>query len=202
MAGMETLFERIQMVKGDKGEKGDKGDKGEKGDQGVQGQSISGPKGDNGRDGKNGRNGTDGRDGKDGKDGKNGTRGRDASSQEIMDAVLKQISGGNTLKIDHIDGLPKTLAELVHHLKMGGFRGGGGSAGSSAATIYTETPQGLVDGSNTVYTTAHNITTVLNLVINGQFIHPAEYTITGAGFTMGTALPVELAGTGFTIIYS
>lgn len=73
--------------------------------------------------------------------------------------------------------------------------GGGG-------TTYSETPTGNIDGANTSYTTAHTITTVINLVINGQFIHPAEYTVSGAGFTMLTALDSSLTGKGFTIIYS
>jgi hypothetical protein len=73
-----------------------------------------------------------------------------------------------------------------------------GTGGS--ATIYTETPTGAIDGVNKVYTTAQTITTVIGMWYNGEFIHPAEYTPSGAGFTMGTALPV-ISGAAFTISY-
>lgn len=74
------------------------------------------------------------------------------------------------------------------------------SSTGGSATIYTQTPTGLVNGSNTVYTTVNTITTVIGLWYNGQFIHPAEYTPSGAGFTMGTALPA-ISGAAFTISY-
>ncbi len=77
------------------------------------------------------------------------------------------------------------------------FTSNGGSA-----TIYTETPTGTINGSNTSYTTAHTITTVIGMWINGQFVHPSEYTVSGAGFTMGTALDISLAGASFTISYT
>ena len=63
----------------------------------------------------------------------------------------------------------------------------------------TETPSGLINGVNTVYTTTQTIGTVILLAFNGQFIHPSEYVVSGAGFTMNTALP-NFAG-DFTISY-
>lgn len=71
---------------------------------------------------------------------------------------------------------------------------------ATGATIYTETPTGAIDGVNKAYTTTHAITTVIGMWYNGQFIHPAEYTVAGAGFTMGTALPA-ISGAAFTISY-
>lgn len=71
---------------------------------------------------------------------------------------------------------------------------------SSSGTIFTETPQGAIDGVNKIYTTTNTITTVIGLWYNGEFIHPAEYTVSGAGFTMRTALPV-IPGAAFTISY-
>ena len=71
----------------------------------------------------------------------------------------------------------------------------------SSSTIYTETPVGLIDGANKTYTTLHSITTVLGFNINGMFIHPAEYSISGAIITFVVALDASLAGTGFTIVY-
>lgn len=75
------------------------------------------------------------------------------------------------------------------------------STSGGAATIYTQTPVGAIDGVNKAYTTTNSITTVIGLWYNGQFIHPAEYTPSGAGFTMGTALPV-ISGAAFTISYT
>jgi len=73
-------------------------------------------------------------------------------------------------------------------------------ASGAVTSIYSETPTGAIDGSNTVYTTSHTITTVIGMWYNGQFIHPAEYTVSGAGFTMGIALPA-VSGAAFTISY-
>ncbi len=64
----------------------------------------------------------------------------------------------------------------------------------------TETPGGLINGVNTVYTTTQTIGTVIVLAFNGQFIAPSEYTVSGAGFTMGVALPNFPSGS-FTISY-
>lgn len=72
--------------------------------------------------------------------------------------------------------------------------------GGGGAPIYSETPGGLINGVNKTYTTANTITTVLNLYYNGEEIHPAEYTVTGAGLTFNTALPV-ISGAAFTIVY-
>jgi hypothetical protein len=77
-----------------------------------------------------------------------------------------------------------------------------GGEGGGAATIYTETPGGAIDGVNKIYTTTQPITTVIGLWYNGEFIHPAEYTVSGSGFTMGTALPVFSPAGAFTISYT
>ena len=74
-------------------------------------------------------------------------------------------------------------------------------ATGASATIYTQTPVGLIDGANKIYTTTNSITTVIGMWFNGQFVHPAEYTVAGAGFTMGMALPA-IGGAAFTISYT
>lgn len=160
------------------------------------------------------------------KDGKTivGPAGKDGISpsvETIVAAVLKDIQKGKKLTIDHIDGLTGSLGQLKEFLKAGGYRGGGDviAAGGgisvtvnsngqkvitntgSSSTIYTETPVGLIDGANKTYTTLHSITTVLGFNINGMFIHPAEYSISGAIITFVVALDASLAGTGFTIVY-
>lgn len=214
----------ISMLKGDKGDKGDPGINGKDGKDGRDGtDGLPGRDGVDGKDGKNGRNGVDGLPGKDGKDGKNGKDGKDGKDsdiQKVIDAVLKQIADGKALKVEHVDGLTGSLRQLRDHLKLGGFRGGGDtvaagtnvtittangvktiSATGGAATIYTETPSGLIDGSNKTYTTVHAINTVIGLWYNGEFIHPAEYVVAGAGFTMSTALP-SISGGALTISYT
>jgi len=75
-------------------------------------------------------------------------------------------------------------------------------AGGGVGTVYTETPTGLINGSNTVYTTLHPITNVFSFAVNGQFLHPEEYTTDGNEITFINPLAADLAGTNFTIIYA
>lgn len=75
--------------------------------------------------------------------------------------------------------------------------GGGGSV-----SVYSETPGGLINGSNKTYTTLNNITTVIRVTLNGEDIDPSQYSTSGSGFTMGTAIPSSFSGTPFTIVYS
>ena len=77
-----------------------------------------------------------------------------------------------------------------------------GESGGIGGSIYTETPTGLINGSNVTYTVLHDITTVYSFAINGQFIHPSEYSVSGNEITMIGALPSVLSGSSFTIIYS
>lgn len=72
----------------------------------------------------------------------------------------------------------------------------------AGSTVYSETPSGLINGSNTIYTTANTITNVLSFAINGQFIHPSEYSAVGTTITFVTALDASLSGLAFTIVYS
>lgn len=142
---------------------------------------------------------------------------------EVLDFIKKE----KKLKPEHIDGFVQEMtsyrAQLAgkHYGENTMARGGGDTiaAGSGVtvtrangvatitalgggATIYTETPSGIIDGANKIYTTAHPITTVIGLWINGEFIHPADYTVAGSGFTMGTALAASFSGTPFTISYA
>ncbi len=159
---------------------------------------------------------------KSGKDGVNGRDGSPDSPAQIADK-LNTLDGAIEAKV--IKGLPDYSADIQKVNKRIDtsdlrWHGGGLSTVSHDSTLtgsgtpssplsvvsvgpttYSETPVGLINSSNTVYTTLHTITTVFVLAINGQFIHPSEYTVTGAGFTMGTALDSSLSGTSFTIVY-
>lgn len=76
-------------------------------------------------------------------------------------------------------------------------------AGGAGSTFYTETPSGLINSSNTSYTVLHSITTVFNICVNGQFLHPTvDYTFSGTTITLVTALDASLSGSPFTITYA
>lgn len=217
-------------IKGEKGEKGDPGKDGRDGINGVNGKN--GTNGANGIHGRDGINGLDGKDGLDGQDAilePDEIVNRVNASEKRIDP--KRISGlPEVLRVvDQIGKNPsgkmgaggsQPIVWLSNGVRINDFvteinistnitavYAGNGrvtltATGGAGSTTYSETPTGLVNGSNKAYTTAHSITTVINLAINGQFIHPAEYSVSGAGFTMVTALDSSLSGTGFTIIYS
>lgn len=70
-----------------------------------------------------------------------------------------------------------------------------------ATTTYTETPSGTINSVNVTFTTAHTINTILAFAINGQFIHPSEYSVAGTTITFNVAPNIALVGLPFTIIY-
>ncbi len=74
-------------------------------------------------------------------------------------------------------------------------------SGSSALNFYTETPSGTVDDSNTTFTTVNTITTILTLDLNGQFLHPVDYTVSHNTITFTSPLGSAFAGLPFTIVY-
>lgn len=109
------------------------------------------------------------------------------------------------MAVSSTDGITPVIvwADPVTHRLLTTSTGGGG------ATVYTETPQGLINSSNTAYTTAHAITTIYSFAINGQYLHPqdlvaltGDYTFSGSTITFLSALPSSLAGTSFTVVYS
>lgn len=72
---------------------------------------------------------------------------------------------------------------------------------SGTTTVYTETPTGAINGSNKAYTTVHTINSIFSFAINGQYIHPSEYTLSTNTITFVTALDASLSGTSFTVVY-
>lgn len=76
------------------------------------------------------------------------------------------------------------------------------SGGAITGTIFVETPGGLINGSNRAYTTLNTINTVIGIWLNGEFIDPAQYVVSGAGFTMNVAIPSAFSGLPFTITYT
>lgn len=166
------------------------------------------------------KDGNHGRDGTDGEHGITPVRGVDYMHEADMQYMLKRIKpllpakakDGVSPSIDEIVAATKKefplvptqdelVVNLLKHPTLRLLMHGGGGSGSST-TIYTQTPVGAVDGANKTYTVTNTITTVISLIINGMYVHPAEYTVSGAGFTMGTAFDPSLSGTGFTIVYT
>lgn len=86
---------------------------------------------------------------------------------------------------------------VTHRLLVDSNGGGGGST-----TFYTETPSGVINGSNTVYTTVNAIGTIVTFDINNGFIHPFYYSYTGNTITFTTPIDASLAGEPFTIVYT
>lgn len=201
------VLSHIQYVKGDKGDKGDQGEQGVPGNDGADGQTIIGPqgeKGERGAPGRDGADGVDGKNGKDGKDGKNGKDGQDADPQVTADIVLSQITTSNKLKVEHIDGLPKTLSQLINFLKIGGFRGGAGSSTATSITFFTDTiTSGAIDGNNKVFGVTNIITTPLALHLGNSVYQPTvDFTTSGTTITMVSAPDISLSGQPFWLLHT
>lgn len=121
--------------------------------------------------------------------------------EKLFTKFVELLQKNKLLDATHVKGLQGFIKDGVKYRFEELMHGGGSSTGGTT-TIYTETPTGLINGANTVYTTVHVTNTIIGIWINGEFIHPGEYTKGANGFTMGTAIPANLAATGFTISYS
>lgn len=75
------------------------------------------------------------------------------------------------------------------------------TGGSASLTSYAETPTGTIDGANKVFTTVHTMNFVNGLYMNGQFIHPADYSYIGTTITFVTAPDISYSGLPFTVVY-
>ena len=100
----------------------------------------------------------------------------------ITDDVLQEI---RRLLVDPVTGALKVMA-----------------VGSTILTVYTETPSGLINGNNKVYTVLHSINNIFSFAINGEYIDSAEYSVAGNQITFGTALPSVLSGLPFEVKYN
>ncbi|HEC64301.1 MAG TPA: hypothetical protein ENI23_03305 [bacterium] len=130
--------------------------------------------------------------------------GKDADEDKIVEKVLAQVPEPEIFQMGDIGGLEKRLKELEDR-PLGGKGGGGTSAIGVRWALgrinNTETPSGLINGSNTTYTVLNEIHTVFSFGINGMVIHSDEYTISSRTIEFGTALPAALSGKSFEIIY-
>lgn len=218
----DILESRLELAKGDKGEQGPIGPRG------PQGESIQGPRGPQGEPGEDGYTPVKGKDyvdGKPGLDGKDGAPGKDANFdssplyqklQELAQAqvtveqiieAIKNLTGDDRIDARSIKNLPSqalpqpSFGRNKKKLDFSDLRWHGGGGDLSVSGIYTQTPVGAIDGSNTTYTVTHTIHHVLGFAINGQYIMPSEYTTSGVTITFTTPLDSSLAGLPFSITY-
>lgn len=211
-------------VRGAKGESGDDGAPGARGPQGERG--LTGPQGVRGERGDNGLPGEIGDPGDNGspdtpveivaKINQAPDGSIEASKVKNIPTVFREVphlsifgTGGRSTPLQvKFNGV--NLGQDIRVLEFAGSvtvtRNGEGHVlvsptGGSGSTTYSETPVGVIDGANKAYTVSNTITTVVGIWLNGEFIHPAEYTPAAGGFTMGTAIPASLSGSAFTITY-
>lgn len=155
--------------------------------------------------------------GKDGRDGANGKDGKDyVLTEKDIKAIAKKVEppqitadfildllSKEGIPARYIRGIDKLIKKAVSELKpwtVAGGMGTGGTGGEGVA-FASETPSGLVNGTNRIYTVSRSISIVLGLAINGQTIHPSEYSYSGQTITMNSAFHSSLSGLPFTIIY-
>lgn len=107
---------------------------------------------------------------------------------------------------DNVDKLPQKYRNYNYQNQQALVTTGSGTgAVSPYMSIYTETPQGAVDGVNTAYTTVHQIHTIFDFSINGEYLNSLQYTITntpaGGQIVFTVPLPASLVGLPFEIVY-
>lgn len=165
------------------------GKDGKRGPRGSRGISV---KGDAGYTPIKGKDYFDGEDGKPGKD------KQPLTGVEIVNMIDQLIEPENILGlkeyIKEIAGTPMSAPVI-----FGSAPSSGGSG--QTVTFLTETPSGLINGSNKVYTVSQSIATIVGFAINGQVIHPSQYTFSGNQINFITALDASYAGLPFTVTY-
>lgn len=147
---------------------------------------------------------------KDGKDGLRGAKGDkgDIGKQGSPDTAwqirnkLEILTGEDRLDISAVKGAEERISKLENRpTRTGGGTTDIGVAFSLSRIVQTETPSGAIDGVNTAYTVVKEIKAILFFIINGEAIHPAEYTVSKHTITFTTPLPASLSGKNFTIVY-
>jgi hypothetical protein len=107
-----------------------------------------------------------------------------------------------------IRGLMDELARIekkIDEAKLSSGSGGVSNLRIQQAFKYilkTETPSGLIDGSNTTYTVTQPIFAVLSFIISGETMAQLpNYTIKGNSIIFATALPSVYSGKDFEVKY-
>lgn len=172
-------------VTGEPGEQGIQGEKGEKGVQGIQGEK--GEKGERGLRGFAGKDGTDGEDGEDGEIQdltKIENEIKELKKLPTLEELLKEIK--SKLTIADFKGYDKVVKAISQPRKidMSDMRWHGSGTGGGGF-LFQETPTGVIDGVNTVFTTSA-VPTGIVLVFRGGALQKGggtDYTIVGSIIT-------------------
>lgn len=127
----------------------------------------------------------------------------DAKHIKNLPKFIDRVIGGgvrllaNLLDVSITD--PQNGEVLTYDSSLDRWKNGTNSG--SMATHYAETPNEAINGSRTAFTVDHSITFIIGIYLNGQFIHPDQYSYTGTTITFNSALPEEFASSSFTVVY-
>lgn len=117
--------------------------------------------------------------------------------------IDRVIGGGVRLLSQLLDvsiTLPQNGEVLTYDSTLARWKNASAGA-ASMATHYAETPNEAIDGARVAFTVDHTMTFVIGIYLNGQFIHPDQYSYTGVTITFNSALPEEFATSSFTVVY-
>lgn len=219
---LDAVLKAVKGVPGDVGEKGDKGDKGDRGEKGETGEKgEQGMTGESGSNGLPGMNGINGEKGETGITGEKGSDGSPDTATQVRDK-LESLKEDERLDVSFIKGLEKreaTLTESIINRAIGILDSRTSFLINKVSNLqtqvnnipvsvpgsvtYTETPVGVINGVNKVFTTAHTMTYIYSFALSGGFLHPGtDYNAAGNTITFVTAPDISLAGLPFTITYS
>lgn len=168
---MGETINKLDLAKGEKGDPGENGLPGAQGDRGPRG--FQGDQGEKGEKGDRGQDGLD---------------GISPAIDPIIKSVLSQIPKPKEVDVNNIINstvaeIRKTpvnvkdidgLGKLIEHLKMGGFRGGGGSGVTSGVTSFNTRVGAVV-------LTSGDVTTALGFT-------PGQGTVTGISIATANGL--------------
>jgi len=141
---------------------------------------------------------------------KNRAKDEDRIIQELLGLIpeLPTMPPDLSAEVNDIKEILERLEKKIEEVDKKPVRtgGGGGTSAIGVASamkniVKNETPSGLINGSNTTYTVTKPINAILSFGINGQVIHPSEYSYSGKTITFTTAIPAGLSGTTFEIVY-
>ena len=159
---------------------------------------------------------------RDGEDGSDGDDGKDADEEKIIEQVLANIEiptakelsaddiadsletlkGKGRLKVSAIEGLEDRLEQRPLLGKRGGGTSAMGVKYALGRIVKSETPSGLLNGSNTDYTVTQDIHAIFSFALNGEAITDDQYTFVGRTITFSTAIPAAYSGKSFKIVYA
>jgi hypothetical protein len=124
--------------------------------------------------------------------------------EDVTALVLKEMSKRTISYKDIMDAPDLTdLPQLIEFLKRGGFRGGGSTSTSGTSTYYNDTVNGVINGTNKIFTVAHTIQSPIFLSLaNSSYQSLIDYTTSGFTITMAVAPDASIAGQPFWLSHT